>query len=165
MRMIHNEEDMQLSLASRLEVRAKGAYIVDRESEVADGKRPDIRLTTMGGEQRGVIEIKVADKRWSQADLEKALRDQVDGLYLRHERCRAGVLLLTYDGTRSSWGRMESEKKLGFTELVVALSEAARKIEAEKEFSIRLGVFGLDLTDPPIPESGRASKRRPEANA
>lgn len=142
------EAEMQRTLSWRLAQSAKGSYILDRESEVADSKRPDIRLTTVDGQHRGVIEIKIADNGWSYSALEKALRDQLDGSYLRHERCRAGYLLLTYNGTKKSWKVPGTREQLGFHQLVARLNELARRLEAEKDFTVRLGVFGLDLRAP-----------------
>jgi hypothetical protein len=44
LRTISNEEEMQRTLAWRLDAMANQTYSVERESEVADCKEPDIRL-------------------------------------------------------------------------------------------------------------------------
>ena len=102
LRTIEDEAEMQRTLAGRIRDRSKGAYTVTREDEVADRKRTDIRLAAVRGEQKAAIEVKIVDK-WSMADLERALRNQLVGQYLRHETCQAGCLLLTFHGTRQHW--------------------------------------------------------------
>ena len=64
---------MQRSLAQKLHAVAKDAYSVDREPEVAEGKKPDFRLRSRADGTLAAIELKIADKRWSVADLESAL--------------------------------------------------------------------------------------------
>ena len=98
-----DEPEMQRNLASRLHERANGAYTIVREDEVIDGKKPDIRLATIGTDQKVAIEVKVADK-WTVNQLRAALYGQLRSQYLRHSSCRAGCLLLTYRGRKSWWG-------------------------------------------------------------
>ena len=88
LRSIEVEEEMQRTLALRLEAISCGAYMVSREDEVADRKRTDIRLSLQTG-IRAAIEIKMAES-WTVTDLEQALRDQLVGQYLRYPTCRAG---------------------------------------------------------------------------
>src|SRR4051794_10062305 len=99
---IEDEIEMQRTPALRLRYAEKGAYTVSREEEVADLKKTDIRLVARRGEQRAVIEVKIADRRWSLSELEDALRVQLVGQYLRHDSCRAGCLLVTYNEKRST---------------------------------------------------------------
>ncbi|HEX6903847.1 MAG TPA: hypothetical protein VF789_29320 [Thermoanaerobaculia bacterium] len=148
LRKIHDEAEMQRTLALRLRYMAKDAYVVTREDEVADSKRTDIRLVAMHGEQRAVIEVKLADKRWSLTDLEQALRNQLVGQYLRHNTCQAGCLLLTYDGTKKRWRHPVRKTYLSFLEVAEHLSALAEIIEQELRHTVRLAVVPLDLTDP-----------------
>jgi hypothetical protein len=94
-----------------------------------------------------VIEVKIADDRWSATDLERALRDQLVGQYLRHDTCRAGCLLLTYNGVKDYWKHPKTGNRLGFPEVIEHLRSLAQSIERERG-EIRLGVCPLDLTDP-----------------
>ena len=152
-RGIEEETEMQRTLSWRLNGKANGAYRVVREDEVADAKRPDIRLATVGGpDARVVMEVKIADK-WALTELAEALRKQLVGQYLRHERCAAGCLLLTYHGEKKWWRHPDSRKRLWFSEVVGVLRDRARALESEHRDRIRVGVFGLDLTDR-LPESG-----------
>ncbi len=150
-RSIEKESEMQRTLANRLFERAKGAYRVTREGEVADGKHPDIRLATVGGDQRAVIEVKIADNGWTLADLRRALRQQLLGQYLRDSTCKAGCLLLTYHGRKQYWFHkvpQGSRKKRTFSQVVELLKDEARDIETERAHDVRIAVIGLDLTDP-----------------
>lgn len=146
LRTISEETEMQRTLSWRIEAKANGAFVISREDEVADLKRTDIRLAAVRGDQKAVIEVKLADQRWSLKQLERALRNQLVGQYLRHERCKSGCLLLTYDGSKKYW--MRGRDRLNFQEVVAHLSGHARELEAENQHAIRLAVFGLDLTDP-----------------
>ena len=146
-RSIEEETELQRTLARRLKERANRAYRVVREDEVADAKRPDVRLATVrGGDARVVMEVKIADK-WTFKELAQALRKQLVGQYLRHEDCADGCLLLAYRGCKKWWVHPESGKHLRFSEVVRALRDRARKLETEHQDRIRVGVFGLDLTD------------------
>ncbi len=171
LRTIKDERDMQVTLASRLRYLAKGAYTVSREDEVADLKRTDIRLAATRGDRKAVIEVKIADARWSLSDFELALRDQLVGQYLRHDTCRGGCLLLTYNGAKKFWNQPSTRRRLRFAEVIEHLRSLAQSIERERTYEIKLGVRALDLTDPLLrsepgqaprqsqPEPSRSSRR------
>ena len=148
---IKEEPEMQRTLALRICAKANGAYVMTREDEVADEKQPDIRLSAVNGGHKAVVEVKIADNRWSLTALERALRDQLVGRYLRHTTCRVGCLLLTYHGRKHYWVHPETGRHIKFSEVVAFLSEKARGLEEETLHDVRTGVYGLDLTDPPLP--------------
>ncbi len=149
LRSITDEEEIQRYLAKEFDVKANGAYTVVRENDKADKKRTDIQLNAVYGEQKAVIEIKLAIKdRWTIADFQCALRHQLVGQYLRHESCKAGCLLLTCNGSKSYWKHPETKEHLCFSNLIKLLQDEAKAIEKEKNYKICLAVFGLDLTDP-----------------
>ena len=154
LRGIRTEPELQPFLARWFLDRANGVYVVNREDEVADGKHPDIRLSVVNGDLKAVVEVKIAEN-WTLTDLERALRKQLVGQYLRHASCRAGCLLLTYHGRKPYWYRKQSEtrKRTMFPELVALLNDKARAIENESARDVRVAVFGLDLTDPPLPRT------------
>ena len=148
-RSISAEPEMQRTLASRLRTAANGAYKVVREEEVADRKSTDIRLLAARDDQKAVIEVKIADnKNWTLINLEKALRTQLLGQYLRHANCKAGCLLLTYRGKKKYWVDPDTKKRLTFQHVIKLLEEKARALEVEKLHDVRLGIFGIDLTEP-----------------
>ncbi len=145
---IDAESEMQRTLARRIKEKANGVYLVTREEEVADRNRTDIRLLANNGDQKAVIEVKIADKGWTLTNFVQALRDQLVGKYLRHTTCKAGCLLLTYHGKKNHWKHPETGKHIKFPELVTILKDKAQALEAETQHDVRLTVFGLDLTDP-----------------
>ena len=152
LRGIRTEPEIQPFLARWFLDRANCVYVVNREDEVADRKHPDIRLSVVNGDLKAVVEVKIADN-WTLTGLERALRKQLVGQYLRHASCRAGCLLLTYHGRKPYWYRKQSEtrKRTTFSDLVALLNDKARDIENASTRGIRIAVFGLDLTDPPPP--------------
>ena len=142
---IIQEAEMQQNLAERFNDKAKGAYRVTREEEVAGRKEVDIRLLAVKGDQKAAVEVKIADN-WTGPQLEKALRDQLVGQYLRDANCKAGCLLLTYHGRKQHWEPPDTKEHLSFLEMVAFLEDRARTLEEEHLYDIRLAVFGLDLT-------------------
>jgi len=149
LRTIKKEIEMQRTLALRLKDRSKGCYRVVREDEVADLKMPDIRMLSPCNDHKCVIEIKLADK-WTVKDLEQALEHQLTGQYLRHKTCKAGCLLLTYNGDKAYWCHPKTNKHMKFKDLLDLLNKKAERLELRLDYSIKICVFGLDLTDPPL---------------
>ena len=141
---IRDETEMQRSIAQKLQAMGRDAYALDREPEVADRKKPDIRLRSNADGTKTAIEIKIADNGWSLKDLEWALKTQLVRQYLRHESCSAGCLLLTFSGKNKRW-RLSPTKWLNFAGLVVHLNQLARKIETHSKGQIRVSVVGLLL--------------------
>ena len=144
---ISEESQMRGTLAKRLEKEANGIYKVTQEEEVVDQKRTDIRLLSTTGNHKAVIEIKIADKKRSLRDLEKALRNQLAGQYLRHQNCKSGCLLLTYAGRRKYWIHPETRKRLSVVDGVDILCGKAKEIEKSSLSDVRLEVFLLDLRE------------------
>ena len=141
---IPNEPEMQRNLADRLLQKANGAYDVIREDEVIDGKKPDIRLATIGTGQKVAVEVKMADK-CTVKELREALCDQLRSQYLRHASCRCGCLLLTYQGSKRWWVDPETQKRLGFRQLLALLDDECKTLAAADTAPIHMVVHGLDL--------------------
>lgn len=142
-----DEIDLQRTLALRLEASARDAFLMVRENEVADLKKTDIGIAAVRPPQKAVIEIKVGDS-WSVAQLERALRAQIKGQYLRHKDCGAGCLLVTHHKPARRW-RLNGVL-VPFEALVAHLKGYARTLVEAGPSDIQLAVFGLDLTDPPL---------------
>ena len=146
LRRIDNEPEMQRTLARRIREKANGAYEVTREEEVADQNRSDIRLLAGYCGQKAVVEVKMAD-HWTYKQLEVALQEQLVAKYLRHLSCRAGCLMLVYRGEKNYWRPPETSNRLRFPELIGTLKETAQAIEAQRQYDVRITVFGIDLSD------------------
>ncbi|GAA0623977.1 hypothetical protein GCM10009422_20300 [Brevundimonas kwangchunensis] len=145
---IEREEDLQPKLALRLANSARGQFHITREDEVAGKKETDIRFHAPSMD-RAVVEIKVGDN-CSINDLVAAIDDQLIAKYLRHSSCTAGCLLVTYAG-RKGFTCADTNKKIGFQEVIRRLRVHASVREATEQGRIRLDVFGLDLRDPLSP--------------
>lgn len=143
----NDEIDLQRTLALRLEASARDAFVLVRENEVADLKKTDIGIAAVRPPQKAVIEIKVADS-WSVAQLERALRAQIKGQYLRHKDCGAGCLLVTRHKPERRW-RLNGAL-VPFGALIEHLQRYAEGLVQGDPGDLRLAVFGLDLTDPPL---------------
>jgi len=141
---INKEKDMQVWFAKRLQERENGAYRVDREALVINDKETDIRLLSVISQAQAVIELKLANNGYSVVDLERALRDQLVGQYMRHEECRAGCLLVTMNESRT-WRCPDNQSVLDFSCVLARLRNFAARLEAELNHQVRLAVVGIDL--------------------
>ena len=164
LRKIGTEPEMQRILAWQIRQRANGVYKITREEEVANNRHPDIRLSVANRDLKAAIEVKIADN-WTPTELERALRNQLVGQYLRHSNCRAGCLLLTCHGRKRYWKHPRTGKRMTFPELVALLEDKAGAIENERANDVRIGIFGLDLTGPPHASSHRGNPARGGAHS
>lgn len=143
---VEDEREMQARLSTHLHDRQRDDYQVVREDEVADAKKPDIRLLARAFPGRAAIEIKIGDS-WSVRELEDALRDQLVGQYLRAAECSVGALWVTYAG-RKGFQHPETSQKMTFEAVVQHLKAYAADIEASESGRIRIAVLPLDLRNP-----------------
>ena len=137
---------MQARLSIHLRDRQRDDYQVVREDEVADAKKPDIRLLARAFRGRAAIEIKIGDS-WSVRELKEAVRDQLVGQYLRTPDCSVGALWVTYAG-RKGFKHPETGQKITFEEVLQYLRDYAAQIEADERGRIRIAVLPLDLREP-----------------
>lgn len=157
LRPIKYETMLQPPLAKKFEESARGQYQVVREDEVADKKETDIRLLSRGSGDRAVVEIKVGDS-WTVRKLADTIRDQLLDLYMRHDTCRAGCLLVTYAG-RKTFKRPGSGLKMTFAEVIDYLKSVARGVEDANDGKYLIAVVGLDLRSP-LPTDHLSASRK-----
>lgn len=134
---------LSVGFANRLHRSECGVYSVIREEEVVDNKKPDIRIAAQEFDCRVTIELKVGD-RYSVRELEDALAVQLSGKYLRHKRCTAGYLLVTYGG-RKKFTHPETKKTMSFQEIEQHLSAKATSLSRTTNGEKLIKVFGVDL--------------------
>lgn len=143
-----DEGPVQLLLSDRLKVLSQlgtqKLFSVEKEPEVFDKKKPDLRITSLNGHDRAVIELKYGNKNYTVPEFEKILEKQLIEKYLRHGSCKAGVLFISLHAPRT-WRPMG--KKMTFSELINHLNCKANELEKKYNYVFRLGVFGLDLTE------------------
>ncbi|MEN9355433.1 MAG: hypothetical protein RL318_2758, partial [Fibrobacterota bacterium] len=137
------ETDIRLFICSTLDQQSKSRYNVNPEVELADGKRPDLRMDGMGFNEPVPIELKLANK-WTGNKLVERLENQLGGDYLRDRRSARGIFLLINQKAGKKWriGR----KHLGFEELVPALQEHWESIKGRFPNIDAIDVIGIDLT-------------------
>ncbi|MBK1831905.1 hypothetical protein JIN77_14310 [Verrucomicrobiaceae bacterium R5-34] len=162
-REIIQEDEMQRMLALLLEKDSNGLYSIAREDEAADGKKTDIRIS-VSNDLKAVIELKLADKRWSVSELEKAIEDQLQQQYLRHKNCRIGYFIITNHGghknriransqrdlERKYWQHPTTKLRMNWECLLSHLQNKANALAAECPVDIKLTVSGIDLRDPEL---------------
>jgi hypothetical protein len=154
------EESVQLWFAREFRHAARGQYTVHREEEVIDGDKPDIRLASQKADAPTSIEIKVADS-WKYEELVEALEDQLVGRYMRAERSRHGVLLMTWHGKEPTWS--DGKDELTFPQVVERLSKKASELRASNREIDGLSVVGIDLTaGRPTTKKKKGSRRAPK---
>ena len=147
LRLVEQEAELRKNISNWLNDHSRDMYRVNQESVKVNENRTDIRLSATAVDLESAIELKLDDSksRWSGADLEKALRDQLVGKYLSHERCRSGCLLIVQREKRR-WQHPESGKKMYFRQLVAWLQELAAAIVTNRP-EVRVSVFGLDVSE------------------
>ena len=138
-----DEEKAQIWFADRLRERGAGKFVPVRESEVADRKKPDIRIRSDEGGWMISIEVKIAD-RYSFAKLREALGKQLPQ-YLRDADARHGILLLVHNGEKQRW-KMPSKKSVNFAEVTEALESEAKQLAHQMGGVDDISVVGVDLS-------------------
>lgn len=144
-----DEEILQRYFAGRLERESRGRYDVTREEEVADHKEPDIRIRRS---QVGVVSIEIKpldDGRYSVAQLQNTLKDQLVGQYMRAVDARHGILLLCKIKNRK-WQITKPDgtvnRSAGLPDLLKVLNDAADGLVADRPDIEGVKVIGIDAT-------------------
>ena len=147
LQLVEEEIELRRNIANWLNDKSLGAYTVHQEAVVNDENRTDIRLTSSYTDIESVIEIKLDDKkyRWSASKLLKALKCQLVGNYLSHERCQSGCLLICLRESRR-WQNPDSKILMNLNETVEWLQGIADEISQENP-NLLIAVRGLDLSD------------------
>jgi hypothetical protein len=144
---IKEEALVQNWFAARLRSAAHGFYSVSREEEVADFKKPDIRVHSPSIDSPVSIEIKVADN-WSYSELCERLENQLITQYHRDRHSRFGVYLLTYHGDKKY--RMTNSKpckNLSFSQLISNLQQYADELVKNRNDIDELQVVGVNVSN------------------
>lgn len=125
--------------------RAQGRYSIPQEEEMADAKKPDLRVHGNGFDAPVPVELKLADK-WTGPKLFERLKNQLCGDYLRDNRSNRGVFVLVYRGEKQRWDLPESDVAVTFQELVNALQAHWQTISSKFPNVDDIRVIGIDLT-------------------
>jgi hypothetical protein len=155
LRRLQNEREVQVWVANELRNRKGRAYTGEREPHVVEEKEPDIRLQATGSEASLPIEIKIAET-WPLHELEKALKVQLGGRYLRAKDAKHGILLLVHKEPHTWEGPNDEKWKLSkVVEHLRAMAvETASRGEAEPQAMIAV----IDVTDVAVPAARSKGK-------
>lgn len=137
---IDQETELRIWFTKELRDAERGKYSIAPEEELADAKRPDIRVHVPEIDAPCVIELKISDN-WSYREHIERLHNQLVGQYLRDVRSRFGVFLLV----RRDKSRWKSERLLTFEELITHVQEEADRIIKERPDLDAIKVVGIDL--------------------
>ena len=140
-----DETIIQLALAKEFEQRRNGAYTLEREPEVIDAKKPDIRINSDSVNCGIPIEIKVADS-WSLRELKEAIKDQLVGRYMRSKDEQYGVFALTYHGKKQHWRHeIKGQQSMNIDQLSFYLQTYANELVKADSNLERIDVVTVDL--------------------
>jgi hypothetical protein len=121
-----------------------GRYSVPQEEELADAKRPDIRIHGSGFDGPVPIELKIACS-WTGSQLVERLNNQLCGQYLRDTRSNCGIFLLVYIGKKKHWEHPQSRQNLDFDSLIQLLREEVAAIVAQDDKIEAIEIVGINL--------------------
>lgn len=158
---ITEETEMRNFLARELRSRARGRYDVPQESELADGKRPDLRFHGNGFDAPVPAELKLAD-RWTGPKLLERLENQLCGDYLRDPRSRRGLFVLVHNGTEKAW-TVADGSRVDFDGLVEALTARWRLMAPSFPEVDDVQVVGINLPLRARPSSNGALATGPKS--
>ncbi len=140
------ETDMRKFIGRELRDKALGRYSVPQEEELADAKKPDLRVHGAGFDGPVPCELKLADK-WSANALFERLENQLCGDYLRDSRSSYGFFLLVHQGRgKRAWKDPNTRRSLDFSELVLALRQHWTQISPSYPNIDDIEAIGIDLT-------------------
>jgi hypothetical protein len=140
------ESAVQKWLANELRNRRRRAYTLEREPEVVEEKKPDVRLQATATDAKLPIEIKVAET-WTLRELEEALTAQLIGKYMRERGDTHGILLLVHQEARPKGWDDGSGRFLSFQELVDQLQRRAAGVASASHGAPLPAIAVIDVSD------------------
>ena len=143
---VGNEPEMRNLVAGWLTQNANQLFEVSQESELANSQQMDIQLQNQNSGYPIPIELKLLDKGWTGPNLCERLRNQLVGDYLRDGTDRYGVMLLFWQGTKSTKRWKIAEHLVGISDVQDALQEYWESISNRFRSVIAIEVIVIDLT-------------------
>jgi hypothetical protein len=120
-------------------------YSISQEEELADAKKPDIRLRGFGFDAPVPIELKIVDNKWTVKKLIERLKNQLCGQYMRDIRSNYGIFLLVYLGNKKFWKHPKTGNHINFDELISLLEKEAEKITNKNKKIESIKIIGINL--------------------
>lgn len=141
-RRLNDETQLRRSISHDLRLRDRGVFDFTQEAVVADENRTDIRFHPRLMDAYGTVELK--RETWTVRQLEDALRTQLVGQYLRHNRCRTGILLIC-QAAQKRWQHPSTRRQMNLIDVVEHLSSIALSIMAESP-ELNIAIKGIDYS-------------------
>jgi hypothetical protein len=145
LRSAKDERNHRIYIGGWLREHSKGKYNVPQEEELADRKKPDIRIHGLGFDGPVPIELKIADN-WPGSKLFESLHYQLCGQYLRDARSNNGIYMIVYRGEETAWVHPRSGGKVEFSTLIQLLKKEAEKIVMDDSKIEAIEIIDIDLT-------------------
>lgn len=141
-----DETKHRIYIGGWLRDQSRGRYNTPQEEQLADAKKPDIRIHGVGFDGPVPIELKVADNNWTPTKLVERLKNQLCGQYLRDVHSNCGIFLLIYLGNKKYWIHPKTKKRINFSSLIKFIERNTQEI-INKDIKIEsLRIIGIDLT-------------------
>lgn len=142
LRKVDQETGLRRFITHWLRKDAHRAFTFTQEAVVLDEKRTDIRFQPSSISQYATVELKL--ETWTLAQFEKALRDQLVGQYLQHEKCSVGCLLICQREKRR-WHSPTGGPMWDLSQVVEHLQSIANQIVYERP-NLHLEVKGINYS-------------------
>ena len=142
LRKSDQETHLRRFITHWLRSRDRGVFSFTQEAVVVDEKRTDIRCQPRAMQGYATIELK--RETWSVRELEHALESQLVGLYLQHDMCRVGCLLICQAESKY-WLHPVTNVRMTLQEVVVHLNCIARDVMATRS-ELHIAVKGIDYS-------------------
>ncbi|MEI6757227.1 MAG: hypothetical protein WCK85_05170, partial [Chlorobium sp.] len=145
LKIVKQETEIRKYIGNALRDKAFGRYSIPQEEEFADAKKPDLRFHGAGFDGPVPVELKLADN-WSGPKLFERLENQLCIDYLRDNRSSRGIYVLVYRGETQHWELPDSNDRVDFVGLIIALQEQWKRISPTFLKIDNITVIGIDLT-------------------
>jgi hypothetical protein len=145
LQLTKDETMHRIYIGNWLRERSLGRYSVPQEEELADAKRPDIRIHGFGFDGPIPIELKIACS-WTGSQFVERLNNQLCGQYFRDNRSNCGIFLLVDIGNKKHWKHPQSRQNLDFDSLIQLLREEAAAIIARDNKIESVEIVGINLS-------------------
>jgi len=143
---VEDETEHRNFIGGWLRDHSYGKYSVPQEEELADAKKPDIRIHGVGFDGPVPIELKIVDNSWSCKKLIERLHNQLCGQYLRDIRSNCGIFMLIYRGRKKNWRHPITGKFIDFYRLVQLIEKEAEEIVDSDKKIESIKIVNIDLT-------------------
>jgi hypothetical protein len=144
LQLTKDETKHRIYIGNWLRESSLGRYSVPQEEELADAKRPDIRIHSSDFDGPVPIELKIACS-WTGSQLVERLNNQLCGQYLRDTRSNCGIFLLVYVGNKQHWQHPQSKQNLDFDNLIQLLKEETAAIVTRDNKIESVEIVGINL--------------------